>query len=156
MEISDKYYEASELTPAYPVHPGGLIGDEIKERGVSQKDFARKIGMQPSQLSAIIHGARSITPAVAAKLESGFENIPAGFWLRLQEKYKVDLQRFKLKPLDLVSGYVPDSGVGMAALAEPEVEYVERLRFSITVPEKDQEILKMLASRLGWGVPQLI
>lgn len=156
MEISDKYYEASELTPAYPVHPGGLIGDEIKERGVSQKDFARKIGMQPSQLSAIIHGARSITPAVAAKLESGFENIPAGFWLRLQEKYKVDLQRFKLKPLDLVSGYVPDSGVGMATLAEPEVEYVERLRFSITVPEKDQEILKMLASRLGWGVPQLI
>ena len=152
MEKSEEYLDASELTPARPVHPGGLIGEEIRERGVSQKDFAGRIGMQPSQLSAIIHGVRSITPAVAAKLESGFENIPASFWLRLQEKYKVDLQKSKLKSSALVSGYVPAAGASVAALAEPEVGYGECLQFTVTIPARDQEMLNLLASRLGWKV----
>ena len=152
MEKSDKYFDASELTPAHPVHPGGLIGDEIRERGISQKDFAGRIGMQPSQLSAIIHGVRSITPGVAAKLESGFENIPASFWLRLQEKYKIDLQKSKMKSSALVSGYVSGASTSVAALAEPEVEYGECLQFTVTIPTKDQEMIKLLASRLGWKV----
>ena len=153
METNDKkYFDASELTPAYPVHPGGLLGDEIKERGVTQKDFAKEIGMQASQLSAIIHGVRNITPAVAAKLELGFGNIPADFWLRLQEKYNVDLQKTRMNTSRLVSGPVPDANVSIAALAEPEIEYGERLHFSVTISSKDQKLFEQLAFRLGWVV----
>ena len=149
---NEKFYDASELTPAFPVHPGGLVGDEIRERGVSQKVFAQKIGMQASQLSAIIHGVRNITPAVAAKLEYGFGNISASFWLRLQEKYNVDLQKARLNTSRLVSGYLPNHEMGMAILAEPEAEYGERVLVNIAIPRNDKKLLEQLAVRMGWEI----
>ena len=149
---NEKYLGVKELTPAYPVHPGGLIAEEIRERGIRQKDFAQRIGMQASQLSAIIHGVRSITPAVATKLEMGFGNIPAKFWLGLQEKYNVDLHKTRLAPSSLVAGYTQRADVSVVALADPGAEYGKRLRVTVTIPAKDLELLEMLASRMGWNV----
>ena len=151
---SEKYYDASELTPAYPVHPGGLIGEEIKERGISQKEFAQKIGMQASQLSAIIHGVRNITPAVAAKLELGFGNISAEFWTRMQDKYNIDKQKKRLNTARIVSGYTPGAQGSLAALAEPGAIYGDRIRISVKLPAKDQKLLELLAFRLGWEVAE--
>ena len=151
METNNKkFFDASELTPAYPVHPGGMIGDEIRERGFSQKDFAKKIGMQASQLSAIIHGVRNVTPAVAAKLELGFGNIPAVFWIRLQEKYNVDLQKNRLRTSHLVAGYTTSPEVFIPALAQPEAEYGDKLQYNVTIPNKDKQLFEYLAKRLGW------
>ncbi|MBR4809765.1 MAG: HigA family addiction module antidote protein [Bacteroidales bacterium] len=149
---NEKYYDASELTSALPVHPGGLIGDEIKERGISQKDFARGIGMQASQLSAIIHGVRNVTPAVAAKLESGFVNIPATFWLRLQEKYNIDLQKARLNTSRLVTGYMPTHEMSVTALADSGAELGSRIRLNIAIPISDKEVFNLLAARFGWEV----
>ena len=149
---NEKYFSVNDLTPAYHVHPGGLIAEEIRERGFRQKDFAQRIGMQASQLSAIIHGVRSITPAVAAKLEMGFGNIPAKFWLGMQEKYNVDLHKTRLAPSSLVTGYTPGPDVSVVALADPGTEYGKRLRVTVTLPAKDRELLEMLASRMSWDV----
>ena len=69
-----------------PVHPGSILHEEIRSRGIRQKEFASSIGMQPSHLSALIHGQRNITAAVAVKLEQALD-IPANIWLNLQNQY---------------------------------------------------------------------
>ena len=80
-------YLVNDITPAYPEHPGGILGEELKARGISQKKFAEQIGLQATHLSALIHGTRNFTPAVAAKIESGLDGISADLWMKLQEQY---------------------------------------------------------------------
>lgn len=48
--------------------------------------------MRPSHLSALIHGKRSISPQVAARIEEAL-NIPAKIWLNLQSNYNLDILR---------------------------------------------------------------
>ena len=143
----------NDITPFTPMHPGSILGEELKARGISQKKFAAKIGLQATHLSALIHGVRNITPSVAAKLEIGLDNIPAEMWLRLQNSYNIDIQRKRIKPSRLVSGYAmrdtPD-----AALAEPEAVYGNMIRVQVTIPPEDKEVLRALASRLGWAVEE--
>ena len=50
------------------IHPGYLLGMELKARGISQKNFAAQIAIQQSHLSEIIKGKRNITDQLAEKL----------------------------------------------------------------------------------------
>ena len=92
METGKKYYLLNDVVPLYALHPGGTLREELRERKIKHKDFAHSIGMQPSHLSALIHGNRSITPEIAAKLEKGL-GISASFWKNLQNKYVADCIR---------------------------------------------------------------
>ncbi|MBD5372449.1 MAG: HigA family addiction module antidote protein [Bacteroides sp.] len=49
--------------------PGKLIKDELKERGISQKEFAKAVGVGQSHLSDILSGRRRITLSFAIKTE---------------------------------------------------------------------------------------
>jgi len=73
-----------------PVPPGEGIKEELKSRGISQKEFAKTIGMQPSHLNELIKGKLTITENLAMKLESAL-GIPANYWLTLQANYDYDL-----------------------------------------------------------------
>ena len=84
---TERMYLVNDITPAFPEHPGGILGEELKARGISQKKFAEQIGLQATHLSALIHGTRNFTPAVAAKIESGLDGISADLWMKLQEQY---------------------------------------------------------------------
>ena len=145
--------EINNTSPFEAVHPGSILGEELKARGISQKEFAGMIGIQATHLSAIIHGTRNITPGVAAKLESGLKDIPAEMWLRLQNSYNVDVQRKNVKTSRLVSGYsireMPE-----AALAEPTSKpfYGDMLQVRVTIPAADHELFELLAARLGWKI----
>lgn len=68
------------------IHPGYILGMEIKARGFSQKSFATLIAIQQSHLSEVIKGKRNITDQLAAKLEEGL-NIPAEHWISMQAEY---------------------------------------------------------------------
>ena len=59
----------NEAPAQMAIHPGSILKEELKERGISQKNFAKKIEMQPSHLNEIIKGKRSITKQVADKFE---------------------------------------------------------------------------------------
>ena len=150
---NEKWTIINDLAPFEPVHPGSILGEELKARGISQKEFAKKIGLQATHLSALIHGTRNITPAVAAKLEIGLTNIPAELWLRLQNAYNIDIQRKSVNPSMLVSGYSPRDFSG-AVLAEPnpELAYGDKLQVKIIIPAKDRELLVSLAARFGWKI----
>ena len=139
----------NDVIPFAALHPGSILGEELKARGISQKEFAERIGLQATHLSALIHGARNITPAVAAKLESGLGDIPAEMWLRLQNQYNVDVQRKRLRPSTLVSGYSASKTPAMV-LAEPDTTPAGKLQVRITLPRADKDLLVSLASRFGW------
>ena len=67
--------------PALVLHPGEILREELKARGIRQKDFAAGIGMQATHLSALINGMRNITPAIAEKIAPG-SWCKYGFFLR--------------------------------------------------------------------------
>ena len=77
-------------------HPGSILRLELKERGMSQKNFATKIGIQPSHLSEVIKGKRSLTAQLAGKIEEAL-GIPAEHWIRLQAEYDYKLKAANLK-----------------------------------------------------------
>ncbi len=77
-------------TPFRAVHPAEIIKDEFKARGMTQKELAARMGMQPSNLSRLLKG-ENITASIAQKLEEALE-IPADFWMRLQTQYDKDMK----------------------------------------------------------------
>ena len=77
------------ITGFRAVHPGEVLNDELKERGIKQKDFAAKIGILPSHLNELIKGKRSFTVTIAMALETELD-IPYDFWMRMQYGYEHD------------------------------------------------------------------
>ena len=71
------------------VHPGETLREELKERGIKQKELAAKIGILPSHLNELIKGKRSFTVSIAMALENEL-GIPYDFWMRLQYGYEHD------------------------------------------------------------------
>lgn len=82
-------------TPFAVAHPTEIIKDELKARGMSQKELASRMDMQTSNLSRFLKG-ENITPAIAAKLEVALD-IPAEFWLNLQAQYEIDTKNIVLR-----------------------------------------------------------
>ena len=82
-------------TPFRAVHPAEIIKDEFKARGMTQKELAKRMGMQPSNLSRLLKG-ENITASIAQKLEEALE-IPADFWMRLQTQYDKDVKSITVR-----------------------------------------------------------
>ena len=76
--------------PYIVTHPGELIRDEIKARGITQKRLSELSGISPSILSETIKGRRSISLNMAFGLEKSLE-IPAEMWLNFQSQYDLDV-----------------------------------------------------------------
>lgn len=153
METNNNHlFMANEIRPFEPVHPGGILSEELKVRGFSQKEFANRIGMQATHLSAIIHEKRSITPAVATKLESGLDGISADIWVKLQNQYNVDIQRNKVNKSRLVSGYMQRDMKPAAFLAGPGDDETQ---VTLSIPKEDKALLESLANRMGWLIARL-
>ena len=76
--------------PYIVTHPGELIRDEIKARGITQKRLSELSGISPSILSETIKGRRSISLNMAFGLEKSLD-IPAEMWLNLQSQYDLDV-----------------------------------------------------------------
>jgi HTH-type transcriptional regulator/antitoxin HigA len=79
-------------TDAYPdiaIPPGEYLAEEIKARGISQKDLARRMGRPINAINEIIHGKKAITAETALQLEEVMPEIPARFWLNLETDYQL-------------------------------------------------------------------
>ena len=71
------------------VHPGMMIKPELEERGISQKQFAEMLGVQPSHLSEVLNGKRALTADLAAKIEKAI-GLPAKILLSAQAHYHLE------------------------------------------------------------------
>ena len=83
-----------DIVPAIAIHPGEVLEEEIKARGISREAFAEQLGMQRSHLNELLRGKRDFTPAFALKLEDTL-HIHADTWTNLQASYERDLIRIK-------------------------------------------------------------
>lgn len=75
-------------------HPGSILEFELEGREMAKSELAEKLGMYPSQLSAILNEKRNITAAIALKLEKVL-GIDAEFWMRCQVDYDLFIERQK-------------------------------------------------------------
>lgn len=66
-----------------PPHPGELIGDSLREFGVTIVEAAKALGVSRQQLHNLIAGRSAITPEMAVKLEKAIGST-ADTWLRMQ------------------------------------------------------------------------
>ena len=73
-----------------PIHPGEILGDELKEIGISAAELARQIKVPQNRISTIIQGKRAITGDTALRLAHWFGN-EAQFWINLQNAYELRL-----------------------------------------------------------------
>ncbi len=85
-----------EIVPMVAIHPGDILRDEIKANGYTQKEFAKIINMQATQLNELIKGKRNFKPEFALLLEK-YLGLEASIWLNLQSKYDLDMLRIKDK-----------------------------------------------------------
>jgi HTH-type transcriptional regulator/antitoxin HigA len=111
--------------PFMAVHPGMMIKPELEERGISQKDFAKMLGVQTSHLSEVLNGKRALTKDLAVKIE-GAIGLPAKMLLSAQTQY------------DLESVSAP--------LDDKEQETV-----SVTIPIRDRNLLREIVRKFGWA-----
>lgn len=77
---------SNRLVPARAIHPGEILREELQERSIKQKDFARAIGVQATHLNEFIKGKRNLNGNLAMKLESQL-GIPFRTWMNLHNGY---------------------------------------------------------------------
>lgn len=67
-------------------HPGYYIKEVVDESGLTQEDFAKRLGTTPKNLSVLINGGQSLSIDIAAKL-SRMLGTTTTYWLKLQQVY---------------------------------------------------------------------
>lgn len=72
--------------------PGSTIKEQIDDRGMTQKDFAKRMGLSEKHISHLINGDVQLTQDVAYRLEMVL-GIPASFWNNLEAIYRENLIR---------------------------------------------------------------
>jgi len=79
-----------------PIHPGEILFEEfLKPLGISQYRLAKDISVPPRRINEIVHGKRSITADTALRLSRYF-NLSERFWLNLQARYDIEVEKDKL------------------------------------------------------------
>lgn len=108
------------------VHPGMMIKPELDERGISQKEFAKMLGTQPSHLSEVLNGKRALTTELAMGIENVI-GIPAKTLLSAQAQYVLE------------------------SANSCNVEDKQQETVTVTIPVRDRSLLQELVRRFGWA-----
>lgn len=78
------------------VHPGEVLQEEfLKLLGISQYRLAKEIGVPPRRVNEIVHGNCAITADTALRLARYFGTTDR-FWLNLQTRYDLEVERDRL------------------------------------------------------------
>lgn len=110
------------MTPFLATHPGELVRDEMRERGLTQRQLAAMAGLSPSIVSEIVRAKRSVTEEIATSLEKVL-GIPMVMWMNLQSQYDHDTATIEAK----------------------------QERVVLTIPTSDRNLLRDLSRRFGWA-----
>jgi addiction module HigA family antidote len=79
-----------------PIHPGEILQEEfLKPMHISQYKLAKDIRVPARRINEIVHGKRSISADTALRF-SRFFSLSERFWLNLQARYDLEVQKEKL------------------------------------------------------------
>jgi addiction module HigA family antidote len=82
-----------------PIHPGEVLFEEfLVPLGVTQHRLAVAIGVPPRRINEIVHGKRRISADTALRL-SKFFGTSDRFWINLQSRYDLEVERDHLGPI---------------------------------------------------------
>ena len=75
-----------EYKDSIAFHPGYYLKEIVDESGLTQEDFAKRLGTTPKNLSILIRGEQSLSIEIASKL-SRLLGTSIAYWLNLQQAY---------------------------------------------------------------------
>lgn len=75
-------------------HPGSYVEDIIRERNITESEFAEQLGVSSRTISKIIDGKEDISEDVANKLAE-FTGVSLKTWLNLQKNYDIKLMEIR-------------------------------------------------------------
>ena len=75
-------------------HPGYYIKEILDDSGLTQEDFAKRLGTTPKNFSLLIRGEQSLSIDIAMKL-SRMIGTSINYWLNLQNAYDSLIAEFK-------------------------------------------------------------
>lgn len=79
-----------------PIHPGEVLMTEyLQPLGVTQHRLAVSIHVPPRRINEIVHGKRGISADTALRLSRYF-GTSERFWLNLQSRYDLEVERDRL------------------------------------------------------------
>lgn len=80
-----------------PIHPGEILLEEfLIPMEISQYRLAKDISVPARRINEIVLGKRAITTDTALRLSEYF-GMSEKFWLNLQIKYNLEIEKDKLK-----------------------------------------------------------
>jgi addiction module HigA family antidote len=89
------------------IHPGAFLREILEERGLSQAQFARAIGVSPMRVSHVVKGARPVSAELALLFGKALGQ-SAQYWLNLQADYDLkQAERTMGKRLKAVTALEP-------------------------------------------------
>lgn len=98
-----------------PIHPGEiLLEDFLIPMDISQYRLAKDINVPPRRINEIVLGKRIITADTALRLSEYFR-LSEKFWLNLQMKYNLEIEKDRLKDklmskfTDFIDGILDES-----------------------------------------------
>ncbi|MCD7716478.1 MAG: HigA family addiction module antitoxin [Lachnospiraceae bacterium] len=81
--MSENYIEFKDRVA---FHPSYYVQELVDESGLTQEDFARRLGTTPKNLSVLLKGNQSLSLDMATKL-SRMLGTTVTYWLKLQQAY---------------------------------------------------------------------
>lgn len=87
---------ANNLEAFVPTHPGETIKEEIAERGISQRQLAKQMGVSYNVLNEILNAKRPVSVEYALMLEAAL-GIDADLWIGMQAEYNKQVAKRDLK-----------------------------------------------------------
>lgn len=83
------------MKPRNPIHPGEMLLEEfLRPRGISQRQFAAKLGWTTAKLNELVKGKRGVTADSALDLAKALGTSPE-LWMNLQMMW--DLRRAEVR-----------------------------------------------------------
>src|SRR5262245_16383325 len=79
-----------------PIHPGEILQEEfLAPLAISQYRLAKDISVPPREINGIVRGLRAISADSALRLARYFGTSDQ-FWLNLQSRYDLEVERERL------------------------------------------------------------
>jgi len=81
-----------------PIHPGEILANDFLEPlGLSQYRLAKDISVPARRINEIVHGTRAVSADTALRLARHFGTTER-FWLNVQARYDLEVERDRLGP----------------------------------------------------------
>ena len=101
-------------------HPGKILLQEfLQPMDLTQAALARALAIPLNRVNELVRGKRGITPETALLLAGYFKN-SAEFWMNLQSRYDLEIEKDRLGPV--LDGIQP---LAAASLRRPDYQLAQ-------------------------------